>query len=133
MNHTVWCYIIYLATSVSLTIWVAHALHKNGRIFLVDTFHGNEDLADSVNRLLVVGFYLINVGYMSLMLKYGDKPTSTQESLEFVSTKLGLVLLILGAMHFFNLYVFSRMRRRAMLSTTPPPLEPSSHIVVEEV
>ena len=133
MNHTVWSYLFYLAASVSLTVWVASALHKNGRIFLVDTFHGNENLADSVNHLLVVGFYLINVGYISLMLKYGDKPTDTQSSLEFVSTKMGLVLLILGAMHFFNLYVFSRMRRRAMLSVTPPPVEPSGHIVVEEV
>jgi hypothetical protein len=56
------CYLSYLAISIGLTIWVARTLHKNGRVFLVEAFHGNEELADSVNHLLVVGFYLINGG-----------------------------------------------------------------------
>src|SRR5678809_71887 len=71
---TVWMYLIYLTISITLTVWVARTLHKNGRIFLVDSFLGNEQLADSVNHLLVVGFYLINIGYVSLALKYGEKP-----------------------------------------------------------
>lgn len=104
-------YLLYLAISVAVTIWVARTLHRRGRIFLVRTFKGNERLADSVNDLLVVGFYLINFGYVTLALKYGVKPTNLSESIEFLSTKLGLVLLILGAMHFFNLYVFTRLGR----------------------
>ncbi len=123
-----WTYIAYLAASVGLTIWVAQTLFKNGRIFLVDTFLGNEPLADSVNRLLVVGFYLINVGYVSLALKYGTKPHNTVEGIEFLSTKVGLVLLCLGAMHFFNLYVFAKMRRRAMLRNAKPPLQPEGFL-----
>ncbi len=59
-------YLVYLAISIALTVWVAQTLHKNGRVFLVDVFHGNEPLADSVNHLLVVGFYLIKLGYVSL-------------------------------------------------------------------
>ena len=66
MNIEIATYLLYLVISIGLTIWVAHTLHKNGRIFLVDVFHGNEPLADSVNHLLVVGFYLINLGYVSL-------------------------------------------------------------------
>ena len=53
-------YISYVVLSVVLTVWVAQTLHKNGRVFLVEVFSGNEALADSVNHLLVVGFYLIN-------------------------------------------------------------------------
>src|ERR1700729_4379553 len=63
------CYFSYLAISIALTVWVARTLHRNGRVFLVDAFHGNEELADSVNHLLVVGFYLINAGYIALALK----------------------------------------------------------------
>jgi hypothetical protein len=114
-DTVMWAYLAYLAASVGLTIWVAQTLYKNGRIFLVDTFLGNEGLADSVNRLLVVGFYLINVGAVSLALKYGTKPNNKVEGIEFFSTKIGLVLLVLGVMHLFNLYVFTRMRRRALL------------------
>ena len=133
MNYTVWSYLAYLAASVGLTVWVAQTLHKNGRIFLVDSFEGNEKLADSVNHLLVVGFYLINVGDVSLALKYGKKPTDTVEAIESFSTKIGIVLLVLGAMHFFNMYVFTRMRRRAMLRNEPPPVEPQGILRAQRV
>ena len=122
----IWTYLAYLVISVVLTIWVAKTLHKNGRIFLVDSFLGNEALADSVNHLLVVGFYLINIGFVTLALKYGDKATDAQTGLEILSTKVGLVLLVLGFMHFFNLGVFSALRQRATHakphSPVPPPI-----------
>jgi hypothetical protein len=121
-------YLLYLAISIAITIWVAKTLHKNGRIFLVDTFLGNTELADSVNHLLVVGFYLINVGYVSLALKYGDKPANLEQTVEFLSTKVGTVLLVLGGMHFFNLYVFSKMRKRALLRQVPPPVAPQEYL-----
>jgi len=128
MNWIITAYLVYLAISIALTIWVARTLHKSGRIFLVDSFLGNEKLAGSVNHLLVVGFYLINVGYVTLALKYGVVATTAQECLEVLSTKVGLVLLVLGFMHFFNLYVFTRMRKRGLasrhLSPEVPPLMP---------
>ena len=68
MTLIVWTQLAYLAISVALTVWVARTLHRNGRVFLVDCFHGNTELADSVNHLLIVGFYLINVGFVSLAL-----------------------------------------------------------------
>src|ERR1700744_5792525 len=103
MTPIVWTYLTYLIISITLTVWVARTLHKNGRIFLVDSFLGNEPLADSINHLLVVGFYLINVGFVSLALKYGEKPDTLQGAFEALSTKLGVVMLVLGGMHFFNL------------------------------
>src|ERR687890_2877067 len=112
-------YISYVVISVILTIWVAQTLHKNGRVFLVDVFQGNEALADSVNHLLVVGFYLINFGYVSLALRIGYDVTSMRASIEALSWKVGLVLVVLGGMHFFNLYVFSRIRRRRPLFNDP--------------
>jgi hypothetical protein len=126
--YIVWTYVAYLIISVALTIWVARTLHKNGRIFLVDTFLGNEPLADSVNHLLVVGFYLINTGFVAFALKEGHKPVDLAESIEILSTKVGLVLLVLGGMHFFNLYVFSRLRKRAVLRHMPPPVRPQERL-----
>jgi hypothetical protein len=113
----VWTYVIYLALSVALTVYVAHTLHKNGRIFLVDSFGGNEQLADSVNHLLVVGFYLINIGYISLALKYGDPARTTEEAIEYLSWKVGIVAVVLGVMHFFNIFLFSKLRKRGIEHT----------------
>ena len=132
MNIEITTYLIYLGISIGLTIWVAHTLHKNGRIFLVDVFHGNEPLADSVNHLLVVGFYLINFGYVSLALKLGYQIANAKEGIEALSVKVGMVLIVLGAMHFFNLFIFSRMRRRATLRNGPPPVSPDAFTAVRE-
>jgi hypothetical protein len=116
----VWTYLIYLAVSVALTVWVGWTLHRNGRQFLVDALAGNEKLADSVNHLLLVGFYLVNGGFVTLALRYGGQVHDAQAAIEYLSTKLGIVLLALGVMHFFNLFVLSRWRRRAL---QPAPLE----------
>ena len=123
-------YICYLFISIFLTIWVARTLHKGGRIFLVDTFGGNEQLADSINHLLVVGFYLINFGFVCLALKTGLVPEGLAGILEVLSSKVGLVLVVLGLLHFMNLYIFTRMRRRALLLNTVPPLPPSGRVAV---
>ncbi len=128
MTLIVWTHLAYLAISVALTVWVARTLHRNGRVFLVDCFQGNTELADSINHLLVVGFYLINVGFVSLALRFGVAAANAQEALESLSTKIGLVLLVLGGMHFFNLAVLTTCRRRAVGArgptglTFPPPL-----------
>ena len=125
--YMVGCYFTYAALSLAVTIWVAHTLHKNGRVFLIDAFHGNTPMADSVNHLLVVGFYLINIGYVSLALRSDATLSSLRQSIELVSEKIGIVLLVLGAMHFFNLYLFSRLRKRSRDVEMRPPS--NSHLV----
>ena len=124
MNATIITYTLYLTLSIALTIWVARTLHKNGHIFLVDCFHGNEPLADSVNHLLVVGFYLLNFGFVSYFLKVGIQVQDGVGVYETLSGKMGLVTVVLGAMHFFNIFLFHRLRRNALLDLElrPPAL-----------
>ncbi|MEZ4450811.1 MAG: hypothetical protein R3B09_15125 [Nannocystaceae bacterium] len=129
MDTAVITYGLYLGISVALTVWVARTLHKNGRIFLVAAMRGDEALADSVNHLLVVGFYLVNLGFVALWLReYGAAPADAREIFEVLSGKLGTVLLTLGGMHFFNMLVLSRVRRRAALDHAPPPVLPSGQL-----
>lgn len=132
MDMVVLTYLAYLVISIALTVWVAQTLHKNGRVFLVDVFHGNEALADSVNHLLIVGFYLINFGYISLALKIGIDVANTRAAIEELSAKIGIVLLVLGAMHFGNLLIFNRLRQRALLPDAPPPVLPDGCTIVRE-
>ena len=108
-------YCVYLIITLLVTVWVAKTLHENGRAFLIDAFHGNAPLADSINHLLVVGFYLINLGYVSFALKMNQRPEDLAQAMEMLSMKIGMVLLILGGMHFFNIYLFSKMRNSGLL------------------
>ncbi|HEY3402126.1 MAG TPA: hypothetical protein VGK59_02000 [Ohtaekwangia sp.] len=113
MNYTVLTYSIYLPVTILLTIWVARTLFTNGRIFLFEIFHQDNILADSVNKLLLVGFYLINIGYAVYTLKIISAIDSTQAVIEILSQKVGWIILVLGAMHFFNLFILFSLRRKA--------------------
>ena len=116
-------YVVYLTISTVMTIWVAKVLYKSGRAFLADAFHGNDALTDSVNHLLVVGFYLINLGYVARSIEFHERPTSIERAVELVSMKFGWVLLVLGAMHFFNVFVLSWMRRNGLLARVLRPVD----------
>lgn len=114
MNYIIITYMLYLVITISLTVWVAKTLFKNGKVFLIDIFHGNRELADSVNNLLLVGFYLVNIGYAVYTLQVNYAIINLQDLVESLSLKVGLIILILGAMHFFNLYIFFKLRKRAV-------------------
>ena len=112
-NYIIPTYVTYLLVTIALTIWVAKTLFKNGKVFLVDIFHGNKELADSVNNLLLVGFYLVNIGYAVYTLQINSGIVSAQAMIEMLSVKGGFIILLLGAMHFFNLFVFFKLRKKA--------------------
>lgn len=126
--YVVHTYVAYLLLALPVTIWVARTLHTNGRAFLVDAFHGQEALADSVNHLLVVGFYLINLGWIVMTLRTREPVETVRSAIELLSDKIGTVLFVLGLMHFLNLFLFSRFRRRALerLADAPPPVGPTA-------
>ncbi|GAA3769326.1 hypothetical protein [Streptomyces chiangmaiensis] len=129
MDLTVIAYVIYLLISVALTVWVARTLSRNGRVFLEDVLHGNEKLADAVNHLLVVGFYLVNLGFVALYLNGHGTVEDARGIFEALSTKLGVVLLVLGVMHLGNVYVLNRIRRRgAMEREQVPPVGPQGWV-----
>jgi len=110
-DYTVISYIAYIIIAVPLTIWVANTLHKNGRIFLLRKID-DEALADSINHLLVVGFYLVNIGFVLLYLRQDQTMLEMSSMIELLSAKLGFVMLILGGMHFFNIWLFNKMGRK---------------------
>lgn len=105
-------YALYLLITLAITIWVARTLSRNGKVFLVQCFGHNEELANSTNHLLVVGFYLVNIGFITLTLSIGTEPTTTAEAIRFLSSKVGLAVIVLGGMHFFNMSAIAHFGRK---------------------
>lgn len=125
MDWTAVSYFTYLAITVPLTVWVARTLSSNGGVFLQDVFADNTALADAINKMLVVGFYLLNVGFVLLFLRTGEEVTDLPSLMEVVSLKVGVVMVVLGLIHFTNVYVFNSIRRRVRQeSYRTPPLAP---------
>ncbi|MEV5374419.1 hypothetical protein [Streptomyces nondiastaticus] len=128
MDLTVVSYAIYLLISLGLMAWVARTLSRNGRVFLADVLHGNEKLADAVNHLLVVGFYLVNLGFIALYLQDDTAINDARGVFEVLSRNLGVVFLVLGAMHLGNVYVLNRFRRRGLMDREQvPPVAPQGY------
>lgn len=126
-QNLVTVYLAYAGTSVGLTIWLARTLAKSGEVFLDDVFVENPRMAPAVNRLLVVGFYLLNLGYAFVTLKAGESSLTAVQAMETLAAKLGALLISLGVIHFGNLYLFHRMRRRGQIRLAPPPVKPQLH------
>jgi hypothetical protein len=105
-------YGLYLLISIGMTMRVAHTLSTTGEVFLVQCFGHNEILARSTNHLLVVGFYLINIGFITMTLQFGDAPADWPSMIRFLSSKVGLAVLVLGGMHFFNMHMIATYGRR---------------------
>jgi hypothetical protein len=105
-------YFLYLAITIALTVWVARTLSTNGEVFLVECFGHDATLAKSTNHLLVVGFYLMNLGFILLTLQYGDEPYTMPQTIRFLSSKVGLAVVVLGAMHFFNMHAIAKYGRK---------------------
>jgi len=107
-------YIVYISFSVFITVYVSRTLSKNGLPFLVEGFKGNVELAESTNHLLVVGFYLVNLGFVLLRMQTNVFVDNLEQLIIYQASGLGVVLLVLGFAHFFNMYVIHRISRSSI-------------------
>jgi hypothetical protein len=121
-------YVIYVGLTVVLTVWVARTLSRYGRVYLADVF-ASDKVGGAVNQLLVVGFYLVNFGFAALWLRTGGGVSTARDVIGMLATKLGTVLLVIGALHLINLLIFGRIRRNVLLQesfrqvTRPAPTD----------
>lgn len=110
MSPLAWTYAAYLVFSGVITVLVGRILFHHGRPFLVDCLK-NEPAADAVNVMLLTGFYLTNIAFVTLTLRSGIEVVGWLDGCELLSGKVGVVLTTLGTMHFGNLLVLSIARR----------------------
>ncbi len=116
-NFVLVSYYVYLPVTILLTLYVAHVLFKQGRIFMLDIFKGRAEIADATNHLFKVGFYLLNIGFALMMMETNYDIISAQELVEVLSNKIGWFSVYLGIMLFFNLFLFFRGKRKSAQPT----------------
>lgn len=109
---TIIAYCLYLLITITMTIWVAYTLSTNGKIYLIQCFGHDEELATSINHLLVVGFYLVNFGFIALALSAAGTAQTVIELMRFLGWYVGIATLVLGAMHFVNMVLVTRHGRK---------------------
>ena len=112
-------YLIYATMAITLVVYLARTLRSNGAIFLKDVFD-DQDLASSVNHLLVIGFYLLNLGYAFLLFQLQPRYASVTEAFNELIVKVGWLLMSLGLIHLFNMFIFWRIRTHRSSAIQPP-------------
>ncbi len=126
-RYGVWVYLAYVTVAVGMTAALARTLFRAGGVFLTDVFQGQQPLADAVNRLLVTGFYMLNLGYGLYLLRAEPQGTAF-EAVAYLVGRLALLLVTLGIIHFVNVFVFWKIRQGAERKTLPPPVAPQAII-----
>lgn len=116
-------HLCYVTVGVLLTIWVARTLRIHGQVFLTKGCKGNDELAHSLSHLLSVGFYLLHIGVVLLTLKLGGRAIDVAGSIELLSTKVGLVLLLLAISHFFHIALYARIHGKPRYANTATTAE----------
>ncbi|HEY3976798.1 MAG TPA: hypothetical protein VGM79_05955 [Streptosporangiaceae bacterium] len=103
--------LLYYAISIALVVAVGQALSRSGRAFLHEVYGGQDGAAQAVSRLLVVAFYLLSLGFVALTAPSSAGALPPGRALELLTGKVGVLLLVLGALHVTSTVIFARLRR----------------------
>jgi hypothetical protein len=123
MNYNIISYLIYLPISFYITIVVGNTFYKNGEIYLLTLIDDKPENIKAINKLLLIGYYLLNLGYIAITLSFWKQIDNWVMTIEQVSTKLGQIILILSIMHFNNLaiaYWYSNKLKKQKIQTLKP-------------
>ena len=119
MEAATWPYVIYALVALGLTVGLAMTLHRHGKMFLMELFPGNVQVAKAINSMLVTGFFMLNLGY-GFLISRTEASATAFEATESLIQKLGVLLVSLGAIHFVNMGVFWKIRRNLTETTSVP-------------
>lgn len=105
MNSNITAYIIYITLTVYIIFWIGRMFHRNGRLFILQLYKGDEHGTDIINNILLVAYYLFNIGYAFMKLRTWGKIRSPATLISSVSYHLGILILILAVTHYFNMLI----------------------------
>lgn len=116
MNYNILSYIIYVMLSIYIIVWVGKMFHKNGRIFIVSLFNGQTETADTTNNILLVAYYLFNIGYAVIQFSYWQQISNTATMIYSITYKSGILILLLALLHYNNMFIIYILSRKKKIS-----------------
>ncbi len=111
-NYNFISYLIYLPITFYITVIVGWILYKKGIVFLNDAFNSNVELASILNKFLLLGYYLLNLGYAAVSIHIFSEINSITQLIEELSKRIGMLIIGLALMHYFNMYTFSHFNKQ---------------------
>lgn len=117
MNYNIISYLIYSCITIFIIIWVGKLFYTHGRIFILRLFHQNKSLTDTTNNILLLAYYLFNMGYAVLQFSFWETVTDPESMIASVSLKTGILIMILAVTHYFNMILIYFLSKRIINSS----------------
>lgn len=108
-------YLLYFICTYIVTVRAGWIFYRNGRVYILQLTGGNETLTDAINKLLLTGYYLLNLGYAAVAIRSWTDILTLEQLIVSVVSLMAKIMLLLAIIHFFNLlsiYLVSRYRNR---------------------
>lgn len=108
MNLNIIGYVIYLLITTFIIINVGKICYRNGNIYVAQLIPEHEDLCQKTNQVLLIGYYLLNLGYCAMTLISWDKIISYSQLVEVISIKTATIICIIAMLHYFNIFILTK-------------------------
>ncbi|MEO8252849.1 MAG: hypothetical protein ABI554_00580 [Flavobacterium sp.] len=108
MNLNIIGYLVYLSITFFIILKVGRLCYKNGNIFVSELIPNHEDLCRKINQILLLGYYLLNLGYCAMTLISWNKINSTVQLIEVISFKSAIIICLISAMHYINISILTK-------------------------
>ncbi|RZN82613.1 MAG: hypothetical protein EVB11_07800 [Winogradskyella sp.] len=116
MNYNIITYCIYLPIISFIMVKIGWLFYKNGEVFLLNLFSNNIDFVKSINNLLLIGYYLTNIGYAIITIAYWENINSTVEMINSLSYTIGKIILLLAIMHYNNIFWLKYLNKSKLIN-----------------
>ncbi|SHJ02936.1 hypothetical protein [Flavobacterium terrae] len=107
VNYNILGYIIFLSIITFIIVVVGKICYRNGNIYVSELIPEHAELCHQINKTLLVGYYLVNIGYSSMTLIYWKDILTIQQLIETISVKTSIIAFILCFLHYSNIYILT--------------------------
>ncbi len=108
MNLNIIGYLIYLSLTSIIIIKVGKLCYDNGNIFVSQLIPNHEELCHQINKMLLIGYYLLNLGYCAMTIISWEKIQTNNQLIEIIATKSAIIILTIGFMHYINIFLLTK-------------------------
>lgn len=108
-------YSVYLSISIFIAVFVGYKCYKTGEIYLLYIIKDTQTCS-AINRILLVSYYLVNIGYIAFTISDGEMINSLLQSIKILISKISTILIILSVLHYFNLFTIYKFRKQLILT-----------------
>ncbi len=68
----------------------------------------HEELCHQINKMLLIGYYLLNLGYCAMTIISWEKIQNSTQLIEIIATKSAIIILTIGFMHYINIFLLTK-------------------------